>query len=72
MKNYKNKLRGAETKLIQVLSTKNGARTFLIKWERPGMPVAGTLIEKVKQMDVENATKIKDFEINARNEWSMT
>ena len=36
---------------------------------RKQLPVIGTLIEKVKQMDVENATKIKDFEINARNEW---
>ena len=36
---------------------------------RKQLPVIGTLIEKVKQMDVENATKIKDFDISARKEW---
>ena len=31
--------------------------------------VVGTLIENVKQMDVENARKVDDFEIKDRNEW---
>ena len=38
---------------------------------RKQLPVVGTPIEKVKQLDVENARKIDDFDVEARNEWKM-
>ena len=33
------------------------------------MPVVETLIEKVKQLDFENARKIDDFDVEDRKEW---
>ena len=32
------------------------------------LPVVGTLVEKVKQLDLENARKIDDFDVEAQKE----
>ena len=33
------------------------------------MSVVRTLIEKIKQLDFENTSKIDDFDVKARKEW---